>query len=104
MSQIIVGSIILSLIHALILSHWLPLITIGTAQGWDNARLLGTTALTGLSHTVSTTLVGFLVSFAGIQFTKTSCSFPNGLHLPSGWQGASGFLYSITNTRPHTHF
>lgn len=104
MSQIIVGSIILSLIHALIPSHWLPLITIGKAQGWDNARLLGTTALTGLSHTVSTTLVGFLVSFAGIQFTENQLLISQRIAPAILLAGGIWLLVQHYKHQAHTHF
>lgn len=43
MYRIILGSIALSVIHALIPSHWLPFITIGKSQGWDMAQTLKTT-------------------------------------------------------------
>lgn len=101
MNQIIVGSITLSLIHALIPSHWLPLVTIGKAQGWDNARMARTTALAGLAHTVSTTLVGLLVSFAGVQFAQKEW-------LISGWIVpaillAWGIWFLVQHYRHHAH-
>jgi nickel/cobalt exporter len=70
MSQIILGSIALSLIHAVIPSHWLPFVTIGKTQGWDKEQLLKTTFLAGLAHTFSTTIIGLLVSFAGFQLSE----------------------------------
>ncbi|WP_439584310.1 hypothetical protein [Dyadobacter bucti] len=70
MNQIILGSIALSLIHALIPSHWLPFITIGKAQGWDLPHILKTTFLAGIAHTISTTIFGLLASFAGFQLSN----------------------------------
>lgn len=101
MSQIIVGSITLSLIHALIPSHWLPMVAIAKAQGWDNARLLRTTALAGLAHTVSTTLIGLMVSFAGVHFAENEW-FITGRIVPAilfAW----GIWFLVQHYRHHTH-
>ena len=70
MNQIILGSIALSFIHALIPSHWLPFITIGKSLGWSKKQTLNTTFLAGASHTISTTIFGLLVSFAGFQLSE----------------------------------
>jgi putative Mn2+ efflux pump MntP len=69
MHQIILGSIALSIIHALIPSHWLPSITIGKSQGWDRVQTLKTTFFAGTSHTFSTTIFGLMVSFVGFQLS-----------------------------------
>lgn len=70
MNQIILGSIALSLIHALIPSHWLPFVTIGKARGWGLRQILRTTLLAGTAHTLSTTIFGLLASFAGFQLAE----------------------------------
>ena len=69
MNQIILGSIALSFIHAVIPSHWLPFITIGRSMGWNKYQTLKTTLLAGAAHTLSTTILGLLVSFAGFQLS-----------------------------------
>ena len=69
MNQIILGSIALSLVHTLIPSHWIPFITIGKAQGWDLGQILKTTVIAGAAHTISTTIFGLMVSFAGFQLS-----------------------------------
>lgn len=67
MNDLLVGSLTLSLLHALIPSHWLPFVTIGKAEHWSGRQTLFVTALAGLAHTLSTTLLGVLVSLAGWQ-------------------------------------
>ncbi len=67
MDTIFVGSLTLSLLHALIPSHWLPFVTIGKIEQWSSRQTLTVTAIAGLAHTVSTTLLGMLVSLAGWQ-------------------------------------
>jgi nickel/cobalt transporter (NicO) family protein len=70
MDSILIGSLTLSLLHALIPSHWLPFVTIGRTEGWSSQQTLTVTAIAGLAHTVSTTLLGGLVSLAGWQLAE----------------------------------
>ena len=63
MNQILIGSLVLSLLHALIPSHWLPFVTIGKTEHWTESRTLIVTALAGLAHTISTTILGLIVIF-----------------------------------------
>ncbi|MBW4485682.1 MAG: hypothetical protein KME14_24400 [Tildeniella torsiva UHER 1998/13D] len=66
--QIVLGTLALSLIHALIPGHWLPLVTVGKAEGWSRQETLWVTALAGSAHTVSTLLIGVAVGLLGYQF------------------------------------
>ncbi|CCH03621.1 hypothetical protein FAES_pFAES01131 (plasmid) [Fibrella aestuarina BUZ 2] len=70
MDVILYGSLTLSLLHALIPSHWLPFVTIGKTERWSLRQTLTVTAIAGLAHTVSTTLLGVLVSLAGWQLAE----------------------------------
>lgn len=65
--QILFGTLALSLVHALIPSHWLPLITVGKAEGWSRPETLWITAVTGFTHTASTLLIGVAVGLLGYQ-------------------------------------
>ncbi|SOD95184.1 hypothetical protein SAMN06269250_4771 [Spirosoma fluviale] len=75
MNSILLGSLTLSLLHALIPSHWLPFVTIGQTERWSLRQPLTVTAIAGLAHTISTTLLGILVSLAGWQLAER-CFFP----------------------------
>lgn len=70
MHALITGSLLLSVLHALIPSHWLPFITIGHAERWSLRQLLLVTAVAGLAHTISTSLLGLFVSLAGWQLAE----------------------------------
>jgi nickel/cobalt transporter (NicO) family protein len=65
MWQIFVGSIVLSVIHALIPNHWIPLIAIGKTEKWTPRETMSATLITGFSHTLSTVLIGIIVGFLG---------------------------------------
>lgn len=65
MSTLLIGSLLLSLFHALIPSHWLPVLAIGRQAGWSARQTLWITFVTGLAHVLSTVLVGLALALAG---------------------------------------
>jgi nickel/cobalt transporter (NicO) family protein len=67
MYQIFLGSLTLSIIHALIPNHWLPLIAIGKTENWSTGRTLWATVITGFAHTLSTIIVGIVVGLIGYK-------------------------------------
>jgi nickel/cobalt transporter (NicO) family protein len=69
MWEIFIGSLILSLIHASIPNHWVPLITIGKTEQWNQKETLIATLITGLAHTLSTVIIGVAVGFIGYQLS-----------------------------------
>ncbi len=70
MNEILFGALILSVLHALIPSHWLPFVTIGKTEHWSESRTLMVTGLAGLAHTVSTTILGLIVGMAGYRLSE----------------------------------
>jgi hypothetical protein len=70
MYQIFIGSLLLSLIHALIPNHWIPLIAISKTEKWSNKRTLWATAITGFAHTLSTIFIGIIVGLAGYKLSS----------------------------------
>ncbi|MBL0308500.1 MAG: hypothetical protein IPP77_02045 [Bacteroidetes bacterium] len=71
MLQIIISSLVLSVIHATIPSHWLPLVAIGKAERWTKKRTLFATAVSGGSHIASTILIGILIGWAGYKLSES---------------------------------
>jgi sulfite exporter TauE/SafE len=69
MIQIIIGSLLLSIVHASIPNHWIPLVAIGKAGNWSRSETLWVTAITGCAHVMSTILVGIIVGFIGYKFS-----------------------------------
>jgi len=70
MWQIFLGSLFLSVIHALIPNHWIPLIALSKTERWTTRETLFATFITGFSHTVSTIIIGIIVGFAGIELSE----------------------------------
>ncbi len=100
MIQIILGSILLSLMHALIPNHWLPLIAVAKSEGWSRLETLLATGITGFAHTLSTILIGIIVGLVGYELSEKYSAFisivaPSILVL-------LGIIYIVFNTG-HTH-
>jgi putative Mn2+ efflux pump MntP len=70
MWQIFVGSVILSVIHALIPNHWIPLIAVSKSEKWSQKETLFATFVTGFAHTLSTVIIGIIVGFIGIKISE----------------------------------
>lgn len=72
MVGIIIGSLILSLTHALIPNHWFPLAAISRSEKWTKQESIRITAITGFLHTLSTIIFGILVGFIGLRISELS--------------------------------
>jgi nickel/cobalt transporter (NicO) family protein len=59
------GAILISLLHGLIPSHWLPLVAIGKNQHWSKSRIMRITLLAAIAHALSTLLIGTAVAGLG---------------------------------------
>ena len=69
MWQIFIGSLVLSIIHAAIPNHWIPLLAIGKTEKWTLKETLSATVITGFAHTLSTILIGVIVGLIGIKLS-----------------------------------
>ena len=69
MIQVIIGSLLLSVVHALIPNHWIPLVALGRTENWSKKETLLITAITGFAHTASTIIIGILVGFLGYELS-----------------------------------
>jgi putative Mn2+ efflux pump MntP len=104
MWQILFGSLILSLIHALIPNHWVPLIAIGKAEKWTQGQTLSATVITGFAHTLSTVIIGIIVGFLGYALSDRYTLISETI-APLILLGL-GFIYvivDIVQSRKHSH-
>lgn len=65
MLTLLAGSAVLSFFHALIPSHWLPVLAIGRQENWPIRQILWVTFLAGLAHVLSTVLLGTILAALG---------------------------------------
>jgi len=75
MYSIITGSIIISLLHAIIPNHWLPVIAIGRKENWSLKEVSQVTLLCALAHGLSTILIGIFLSVIGSELDEEVSHF-----------------------------
>jgi nickel/cobalt transporter (NicO) family protein len=101
MYQIFIGSLILSTIHALIPNHWLPLIAVGKTEKWTQPQTLWATVITGVAHTLSTIIIGFVVGLIGYKLS-TKYALISETIAPAILVGL-GMIYIALDFRSHHH-
>lgn len=69
MLQLLTGTLIISTLHALIPSHWLPLVSLAKVQSWTEKETIRIGFYLALAHVLSTVLLGFVLGglFYGFQ-------------------------------------
>lgn len=71
MFHLIISSFVLSIIHATIPNHWLPVVAIGKVERWKKSTTLWATAISGSAHIASTILIGIVVGWAGYKLASS---------------------------------
>ncbi|GMU96323.1 MAG: hypothetical protein HZC46_05345 [Ignavibacterium album] len=101
LSQIILGAFLLSIVHASIPNHWIPLVALSKAEKWSERLTLGITAISGFAHTLSTIIIGIIVGFLGYKLSG-SYSFIVGVIAP-GILILLGSVYLVLSIRANKH-
>ncbi len=103
MFSLIVGSLLLSITHALIPNHWFPLAAVSKSENWTKSETAQVTALTGFLHTISTIVIGIIIGFVGYKLGDTIETISE-IYAPVILFGL-GLYFIITNLRnkSHTH-
>jgi nickel/cobalt transporter (NicO) family protein len=70
MYTLVTGSLLLSLLHAIIPNHWLPILAIGRKENWSFREILNVTFISGLSHVASTLLIGWGLALFGWELSQ----------------------------------
>ena len=65
MLTLLAGTALLSVFHALIPSHWLPVLAVSKRQDWPVRQTLWITLLAGLAHVLSTVILGGIFAALG---------------------------------------
>jgi nickel/cobalt transporter (NicO) family protein len=101
MYQIFIGSLVLSIIHALIPNHWLPLIALEKTEKWTRSQTLWATAITGVAHTLSTIIIGIIVGLAGYKLAARYALISE--TIAPGILAGLGVVYIILDLSRHPH-
>jgi len=67
MQQIIIGSLLVSFLHAVIPNHWLPVLAIGRKEKWNLGQVTKITFISGLAHALSTVIIGVILGALGAR-------------------------------------
>lgn len=70
MTSLLIGSLLISLLHAVIPNHWLPVLAIGKKEGWSLAETTRITFIAGMAHVISTVVIGLLLALIGSELTE----------------------------------
>ncbi|MEG8947662.1 hypothetical protein [Rosettibacter firmus] len=100
--HVFIGSFLLSIAHALIPSHWLPLVAIGRTEKWHQKELLTVTFITSLSHVSSTVIIGITVGFLGYKLSE-SFYFISRIIAPAILILLSFIYFYLEYKHKHTH-
>lgn len=68
--SIVVGSLVLSVLHALIPNHWLPVLAISRKENWTLGQTTSVTFISGLSHAFSTVIIGLIIGLLGVKLSR----------------------------------
>lgn len=101
LTSILASGLLVAFFHAALPTHWLPFVLVGRGQGWGAGKTLTIAAGAGVGHTLSTMLLGLLLTGAGLAFEKRF----GGLSpwLVSGLLIALGLFYLWRQARRHGH-
>lgn len=69
MYSIIIGSLLLSILHAIIPNHWLPVIAIGRKENWTVNEVSKVTFITAIAHATSTIIIGIVLALLGAELS-----------------------------------
>lgn len=101
MITLITGSLILSVLHALIPNHWLPVLAISKKEKWTIGQTTSVTFISGLAHALSTVLIGIAIGVIGVKLSSKVENFTQ--YIMPGALAGIGLFYIYQHNR-HKHF
>jgi hypothetical protein len=100
--HIVAGSFILSVVHASIPNHWIPLVLISRAERWSKIETLSLTFIVSSLHVLSTVLIGIAIGMIGYR-VSTAYGFVMGLVAPLVLILLGLFYLLLDFRRSHSH-
>ena len=101
MTTLLTGTIMLSLLHGLIPSHWLPVLALKERFGWQGSKTVRIASVAALAHSLSTFLLGVFLGLFSLSLAGTLNSYTRWV-IPA-LLIAIGFYFIIQHHRHH-HF
>lgn len=69
-SQLIIGTLTISVLHALIPSHWIPILAFEKKFSWSRQQTLRITIISALAHALSTVILGIVIGLLSFKVSK----------------------------------
>lgn len=70
MISILLSGLTLSVLHAVIPNHWIPLVALSRKEGWTLPYTLRITVFSGGAHVLSTILIGVVISVLSFNLSQ----------------------------------
>ena len=64
--ELFVSVLAISILHAILPNHWLPVVAIARQFGWSGRKTAWITVLAAFSHSLSTVIIGIILALGGI--------------------------------------
>ena len=98
--QLFISVLAISILHAILPNHWLPVVALSRQFGWNGRKTAGITMLAALAHSMSTVLIGILIAFGGMTLDRF---LPYFSYIAAGILIALGILF-VWRHQHHMHF
>lgn len=99
--HLIIGTLTISILHALIPSHWLPILAFEKKFKWTKEQTFRITLISALAHALSTVLLGIAVGLLSLQINKQFEEITN--YIFAGIIILLGIVF-IVRHHHHNHF
>ena len=98
--ELFVSVLAISILHAILPNHWLPVVAISRQLGWDGRKTAGITMLAALAHSLSTVIIGILLALGGMTLDGI---LPYFKYIAAGILITLGVLF-VWRHQHHKHF
>ncbi len=98
--QLYISVLAISILHALLPNHWLPVVAISRHFGWTVSKTAGITMLAALAHSLSTVLIGIILAMGGMTLAGILPFFN---YIAAGILISLGLLF-LWRHQHHMHF
>ena len=68
--QLFISVLTISILHAILPNHWLPVVAISRQLKWTETKTAGITMLAALAHSLSTVIIGILLALGGMKLNE----------------------------------
>ncbi|HMX41082.1 MAG TPA: hypothetical protein PK971_08025 [Saprospiraceae bacterium] len=101
-SDLLLGTLLLSVLHGVIPGHWLPVLALKKQFGWSAGLTLRVAALAASAHACSTVALGLVLAWAGDWAAERMALFTHWV-MPLGLVGLGVYFMYQHHTHHHFH-